>query len=170
MSEQRSTVGPVVASASDIGKTISLGGTLHTFKLVSADTGGQFALMEAIVQPHVLVMPHVHTFEDELTIVLEGEGGMRIGDREFQVGPGSYIFIPRGTPHAVWNPTDVPGKAITMFSPAGVEDYFREMGEIYQMSNPPDFAKLGALGQKYSIRPIMEWVPELSTKYAVKLG
>jgi uncharacterized cupin superfamily protein len=27
--------------------------------------------MEATLQPHVLVIPHLHTHEDELTIVLE---------------------------------------------------------------------------------------------------
>jgi quercetin dioxygenase-like cupin family protein len=152
------------------GKTIRLGGTQHTFKLVGADTGGQFALMEATMQPRVLVIPHLHTNEDELTIVLEGEGGVRIGDQEFRVGPGSYIFIPRGTLHAVWNPSDSPGRAITIFSPAGLETFFEEMSDAFQASSPPDGSKLGAISQKYGIISHMEWVPELSAKYGVKMG
>ncbi len=159
----------VIASPST-GKPILIGRTLHTFKLVSANTGGQFALMEAIMQPHVLVPPHTHTREDELAIALEGELGVRIGDQEFHVGPGSYVYIPRGTPHALWNRSDIPGKGISMYSPAGLENYFEEMGEVFAASNPPDYAKLGPIHHKYGIINSMEWVPELSAKYGLHMG
>ena len=168
--EPKALQSSVVVISPEIGKTISLGGTSHNFKLVGSDTGGQFALMEATIQPGVLVIPHRHTHEDELTIVLEGEAGLRAGDQEFQVGAGFVIFIPRGIPHAIWNPTDTPGRAISIFSPAGLENYFEAMGGVFQASNPPDFAKLGAISQQFGIITHMPWVPELSEKYNVKLG
>jgi quercetin dioxygenase-like cupin family protein len=147
-----------------------MGGTSHVFDLVSQDTSGQLALMEATIQPHTLVMPHSHIHEDELGIVLEGEAGIRVGDQEYVVSPGYVIFIPRGTVHAIWNPTDKPGKAVSIFTPGGLEAYFKEMAAVFQEQTPPDRAKLGAIGQKYGIVPHMEWVPELSAKYGVNLG
>jgi mannose-6-phosphate isomerase-like protein (cupin superfamily) len=170
MSQHQHILNAVKLANTSTGRQIALGGTLHTFKFASADTAGQFALMEAIVLPHTLVIPHFHTNEDELTIVMEGEAGMRVGDEEFRVSPGDYIFVPRGTPHAVWNPTDTPGKAITIFTPAGLEGFFEAMGAVFQASSPPDFAKLGAISKQYGVVTVMDWVPELCAKYSVTLG
>src|SRR3982751_1862744 len=112
---------PVVIASSNTGKTISLGRTFHNFKLHSAETSGKLAIMEAVMQPHTLTIPHMHTHEDEIFIPLEGELGIRIGDQEFHAEPGAYIFSPRGIPHALWNRTDMAGKGISIFSPAGIE-------------------------------------------------
>lgn len=170
MMDQQPVASAVVVATPDTGSLISLGGTQHTFKFLSADTGGQFALMEATIQPHTLVIPHMHTNEDELAFAVEGEAGFRIGDQEFRVGPGSYIFIPPGTPHALWNDTDTPAKGISIYFPAGLETYFEEMGEVFAASNPPDFSKLGVISRKYGIISNMEWVPELCAKYGLELG
>jgi mannose-6-phosphate isomerase-like protein (cupin superfamily) len=50
-----------------------------------------------------VVPPHVHTREDEYSIVTEGEIGFRSGDREVVLGAGGYITKPRGELHAMWN-------------------------------------------------------------------
>ena len=39
---------------------------------------------------------HVHRNEDELFYVLEGEHVFRVGDEEYIVGPGGFVFAPRG--------------------------------------------------------------------------
>jgi len=168
--EPQTNVNSVVVASPDSGQQISLGGTLHNFKLKSGDTSGQFALMEGTVNPGVLVIPHLHTHEDELMIGVEGQVGLRVGDQEFKVGPGTYVFIPRGTPHAMWNSSDQPAKGITIFSPGGLENYFAEMGAVFQASIPPDFAKLGMISHQFGIVTNMEWVPELSAKYGVKMS
>jgi uncharacterized cupin superfamily protein len=49
------------------------------------------------------VAPHIHTKEDEYSIVVEGEIGFRSGRREAVLGPGGYITKPRGELHAMWN-------------------------------------------------------------------
>jgi quercetin dioxygenase-like cupin family protein len=170
MSDQALAQLPLVIASSDTGKTISLGRTLHNFKLNSADTSGKLALMEATMQPHTLTIPHMHTNEDEILIPLEGELGIRIGDDEFHVGPGAYIFAPHGILHALWNRTDTVSKGISIFSPAGIEPFFEELSAVLQASFPPDVAKLNAINQKYGITSFMDWVPELSAKYGVKMG
>src|SRR5262249_8180420 len=46
---------------------------------------------------------HVHRADDEAWYGLEGALRFRIGDSEFEAGPGSAVLAPRGTPHAYGN-------------------------------------------------------------------
>ena len=73
------------------------------FKIRSEDTGGTLSIVEHPFDVGALVPPHVHTLEDEVSIVLEGEIGFRSGDQEVVLGPGGYIVKPRGEVHAMWN-------------------------------------------------------------------
>lgn len=57
MSDPRFTADAFTIASPNTGKTIHLGGTFHTFKLLGTDTANQFALMESIIQPHVLALP-----------------------------------------------------------------------------------------------------------------
>src|SRR5262245_17443723 len=46
---------------------------------------------------------HVHHADDEAWYVLEGMLRFRIGDSEFEAGPGSAVLAPKGTPHSYGN-------------------------------------------------------------------
>ena len=79
------------------------------FKLWSADTGGAVSIVEHPFEPGVLVPPHLHTREDEFSVVTEGEIGFRSGDREVVLGPGG-LTKPRGELHSSGTPvTSRPG-------------------------------------------------------------
>jgi mannose-6-phosphate isomerase-like protein (cupin superfamily) len=71
--------------------------------------------------------PHVHTNEDEIFYVLEGEHVFRIGDDEHALGPGEAVFAPRGVPHSQRRVVARTGRTLTMVSPAGFEGFFREL-------------------------------------------
>lgn len=43
---------------------------------------------------------HLHEREDEAFYVLEGGMRFRCGEEEFDAGPGDFVLVPRGTPHA----------------------------------------------------------------------
>ena len=43
---------------------------------------------------------HVHPTEDEMFYVVEGEVVFRCEDDVFNVGPGGFVFLPRGLPHS----------------------------------------------------------------------
>jgi hypothetical protein len=77
-----------------------------------------------------LVLPHLHTREDEYSVVTEGEIGFRSGDREVVLGAGGYITKPRNEVHAMWNAGDVPARMIEVISPAGFENFFKEVSEL----------------------------------------
>ncbi len=44
---------------------------------------------------------HKHEFHTENVYVLKGSGKMTVGDKTFQLSPGSYVFIPANTPHSL---------------------------------------------------------------------
>src|SRR3954468_5962891 len=111
-------------------------GTLGTigvdFKLWGADTGGAVSVVEHPFAVGALVPPHLHTREDEYSIVTGGEIGFRSGDREVVLAAGGYITKPRGEMHAMWNAGAVPARMIEIISPAGFEDFFREMADAVE--------------------------------------
>lgn len=96
------------------------------FKIDGADSGGALSIVEHPFAVGALVPPHIHTREDEFSIVLEGEIGFRSGDQEVVLGAGGYIVKPRNEVHAMWNAGRVPARMIEVISPAGFEEFFRE--------------------------------------------
>src|SRR5260370_38349338 len=86
------------------------GGVGVVFKVPGTLTSGRLAIVEHPVPVDVLVVPHTHTKEDELSYVLEREIGVMIGDREFIAPTSSYVFKPPGIPHASWNNVTMPAR------------------------------------------------------------
>lgn len=74
-------------------------GALASFHFRSAETGGAFSLIEARGVPGMEPGPHTHTHEDETIYLMDGRMWFRIGDEEFELGPGEAIFMPRLVEH-----------------------------------------------------------------------
>ena len=55
-----------------------------------------------------------------------GNINVKIGDETIEGKPGSFVRIPRGTPHTFWNTGSTPAKLLAIFSPAGFEEFFVE--------------------------------------------
>lgn len=60
---------------------------------------------------------HIHHEDDEAWYVLRGKLGFRIGEETFEVGPGSAVLVPRGTPHTWWNAGDVEAEYLLVMPP-----------------------------------------------------
>ena len=106
------------------------------FKIDGDDSGGALSVVEHPFAVGTLVPPHVHTREDEFSIVLEGEIGFRSGDQEVVLGAGGYIVKPRGEVHAMWNAGNVPARMIEIISPAGFEEFFRSLTNMTAQGEP----------------------------------
>lgn len=128
------------------GRVGNLGAISVEFKLSGADTGGALAIVEHGFPPGALVPPHLHTREDEYSIVTEGHIGFRSGDREAVLGPGGYITKPRGEAHAMWNAGPEPARMIEVISPAGFELFFRAVVDLLESgdADPEGGARLAA--------------------------
>src|SRR5262249_36773510 len=112
------------------GKVADMGGLGLHFKVWGENTGGGLAIVEHPMAPGRMGVPHLHRKEDELSFVLEGTFGVRVGDLVATAGPGTYVYKPRGVPHTFWNPGPTPARLIEIICPAGFEHYFAKMGEV----------------------------------------
>jgi quercetin dioxygenase-like cupin family protein len=90
------------------------------------DTNGAFCLVEATAAPGTEPPPHVHSREDELFYVLEGEFDMYVGKEAYTLETGECIFLPRFKPHGfvIRSPQL---RVLTLFTPGGIEEAFRSM-------------------------------------------
>src|SRR5262249_27618078 len=101
-------------------------GNLTTNLAEKKDTNGAYFLVEAVLAPGTEPPPHVHTREDELFYVLEGEFDVYIGKDAFKMTAGECVFMPRLKPHAfVIRSTRL--RLLALFTPAGLEEAFRGM-------------------------------------------
>lgn len=121
------------------GEERNLGSIGVVFKLFGEQTNGNVSIVEHPFPVGACVPPHMHTREDEYSIVTEGEIGFRSGDREVVLAAGGYITKPRGETHAMWNAGTVPARMIEVISPAGFEHFFMGLGEMVAAGMPdPD--------------------------------
>lgn len=137
------------------------------FKIESGDTGGALSIVEHTFAVGALVPPHIHTLEDEYSIVLEGEIGFRSEDAEAVLGAGGYIVKPRAQVHAMWNAGSTPARMIEIIAPAGFERFFRDLVDITSQRQPTPDEVVG-LGDQYGLpfeRPA--WLPDVIERYGL---
>ncbi|WP_236605491.1 cupin domain-containing protein [Sandaracinus amylolyticus] len=105
------------------------GGRMEIRILLDADGAGaeHGALSWLEGPPDVSVPEHRHAEAAEILLFEDGEGTMRVGDREITVGPGVAIYVPEGTLHSFRSGGTRPLRAIQIYAPAGPEQRFRGM-------------------------------------------
>jgi mannose-6-phosphate isomerase-like protein (cupin superfamily) len=147
------------------GRTGDLGTIGVAFKLWGHETNGALSIVEHPFPVGALVPPHLHTREDEYSIVTEGEIGFRSGDREVVLGPGGYITKPRGELHTMWNAGKAPARMIEVINPAGFEGFFRDLTDLLA-GGPPSPDAIAGIAANYGLefgRP--DWLPDLVARY-----
>jgi quercetin dioxygenase-like cupin family protein len=97
---------PIIRGAGEGDKRSFLGGGLHTWKLLSEDTGGAFFLFEDEMSQGKTTPLHRHPEADEMVYVLEGEILVNVDGIESRVQSGGMSFVPRGVPHALYVVSD----------------------------------------------------------------
>lgn len=122
----------------DTGEAYWVMGTLFTYLVTAAESGGSYFSLIVDVGPEQGPPPHIHHLEEEQFYVLEGQLTYSIGDQTFQVNTGDFIHIPRGTVHSFKNGSK-PSRLLATFAPAGIEGFFREVGERVddRLKSPP---------------------------------
>ncbi|WP_372745988.1 quercetin 2,3-dioxygenase [Lutibacter sp.] len=131
------------------GKKINVIGDIQTFKLTGKDTGGLFTLIEEENEPGVGIPPHVHSNEDEVFKVIEGEMELTVGDTTTVLKAGDLAFGPRGIPHSWKIIGDKKAKVILSVFPSGIENMFEELGNL--PPGPPNFAIVSEICGRYGV-------------------
>ncbi len=146
------------------GESVELGGVGVQFKVPGVSTGGSFAIVEHPVEPGVIVEPHTHAHEDELSYVLEGTIWARVGDEEIEAEAGSYLWKPRGVQHTFWNTGPKPARIIELISPAGLEIFFEELGGILDDAEP-DMERISELADGFGLTFDHGLIPEIEARF-----
>ena len=132
-------------------------GDLYTFKAVSEETEGKYALMELVIYPQDGTPPHIHSREAEAFYILEGKLEFQLDDRTVIATPGTFLHSPAGQLHRFTNTSSMPAKMLCWATPAGVERFFAEIGTKVEDSltrppvTPADIDKVMAIAPKYGI-------------------
>ena len=133
------------------GKVLKLIGVTH--KLISQQTGGGYYLFESEFDPESGNRLHVHTYEDEVVYVLQGAIQIRLGDGKLEASEGGVAHLPKGIPHALYNPLKTPLRILALAIPGGMEQFFDELESAMQDGSMDD-AKHKEISRKYGI----EWL------------
>jgi mannose-6-phosphate isomerase-like protein (cupin superfamily) len=115
----------------DAGDRHDVLGTSAVIKLSGRDTGGRLAVVEHRAPRDAGPPPRVHRDEDELLYVLEGTFDVVLGDLQRSVGAGTWLHVPAGTTHTTRCTSDV-GHLLSVYTPGGSEEFFRDIGAIDQ--------------------------------------
>jgi mannose-6-phosphate isomerase-like protein (cupin superfamily) len=152
-----------VAILPGAGERFNLGGFGINWKIEGLQTVGRFSVVHHPMAPRTLAAPlHRHHREDEFSFVLSGKLGALLGDDVVSAEPGTWVFKPRGQWHTFWNASDAPCEIIEVISPAGFENYFRELAAFW-----PDRTKSAELLRKYELDMDFESVPSLCSRFGL---
>jgi mannose-6-phosphate isomerase-like protein (cupin superfamily) len=157
-----------VTIPADGGERVDLGGLGIVWKIEGAEAGTRFSVVHHPLAPRALAAPlHRHTLEDEYSYVLEGTLGALLGDEVVTAGPGTWVFKPRNQWHTFWNDGDTRCEIIEIISPAGFENFFRELAEVYSTGGEPDLARFVDLCGRYSLEMDPASVPGLCERFGL---
>ena len=101
--------------------------------------------------------------------MLEGRVGVQLGDKVLEAGPGELIFKPRGVPHAFWNAGDEPARLLELISPAGFENYFRELAPLLAAAER-DEAAIRDVVARYELDIDFDTIPVLAERHGLRLA
>jgi uncharacterized cupin superfamily protein len=120
-------------------------------KATGADTAGGFAFFHLVVPTMTGPPLHVHTLEEELFYVLEGEVVFQIANERVTAGPGTTVFFPRGTVHTYQNFSQETARILIIVTPAGFDRFFEEASAGTAPGQMPEMEFFMKLFDKYGM-------------------
>lgn len=143
---------PLIVGPRD-GQPLDIFGNGFTVKATSVTTNAAYSLIEGAFEVGGFApLPHIHREEDESFYVLEGEFDFRLGDDTVRATEGSFVLVPRGTPHSFVNAGDRPGRLLFIHSPP-LEGFFVALAKL-AASGPPNAESLGALMREWGMEVV----------------
>jgi mannose-6-phosphate isomerase-like protein (cupin superfamily) len=160
------TTAPKIVGPKD-GKAGFLGSIGVRFMIDGVEAGDRFSLVEHPMGPRALAAPiHRHTREDEYSYVVQGRMGALLGDDVVYAETGDLVHKPRNQWHTFWNAGDELAYILEIISPAGFEDFFKELSDMGGAVNATP-ETLAALSERYGLEMQPDSVPELIERFGV---
>jgi quercetin dioxygenase-like cupin family protein len=159
--EDKDRLQPVTLKSGEPAELAYDGGTAR-FLVSSEESRGAWSLVELKESPGYHTNLHRHNHTDEAFYVLEGVLTVNLGGKISDYPAGSYVLIPRGTPHAQGNRGKVPARVLLTMTPGGFERSFKDRVELFKTAKPddPDFRKKrkeNAARGNYDVEFLADW-------------
>lgn len=112
------------------GQTLSVVGGNYRVLVSGKDTNGAFATIEMRVPPQNGPGPHSHADFYESFYIVEGEVEVHSEAGTYTAKKGAFVLIPQGgVVHYFKNVSDQMAQLLCTVVPAGLEEFFEEIGE-----------------------------------------
>ncbi len=141
----------VAASAGRTSAPLNIVGEETLVKVSNADSDGTLAFFHLVAPPMSGPPRHVHTREDELFYVLEGELVFELDGERHSVGAGDTVYLRRGVIHAYQNFTTSDARLLIATTPGGFSDCFVELSAATPPGGLPAPDRLNAISTKYGM-------------------
>lgn len=140
------------------GTTLSVVGDTYRLMMTSEQTGGAYAAIDMLIPPQGGPGPHAHADIQESFYVLEGEIVVKTKAQAYTAKKGSFINIPRGgVVHSFKNMSDTTAHLVCFVVPAGLDQFFQEIGTVVPTGTflppsemgPEEQKRLQTIAEKY---------------------
>ena len=127
-------------------------GLMH-IKVDSANAPGvAMSMVVSEVPPGGTIPVHLHQREDEIIFLHSGQGLVTLGDARVASTAGAMLYAPRGVWHGIENTGSEVITWCAIWSPAGFEQYFKEIGTPVGDTHPaPSADAVAAAARKYGM-------------------
>ena len=140
------------------GLNLSVVGDTYRIVISGKQTDNAYAVIDMLVPPGGGPGPHAHADFQETFFVIEGEVEVRSEAGTYTATKGSYVVIPKGgIVHGFKNKTDKSAHLLCTVMPAGLEEFFVEIGKPVAIGSflppppmsPESLKKLVAIAEKH---------------------
>lgn len=141
---------PLIVQPGEGADLLAFGNTL-TVMLAGENTGGMIAVMSEQTPPGGGPPLHVHSREDEIFIVIEGQIRYFTAGEWTEVGPGGVVYLPRGAAHTYRNVGSTTSRHWIITAPSGFEDFFAACAGEFARPAGPDEARIHQIHHQHGI-------------------
>ena len=133
------------------GQDLHAFGNVLTVMLGGEQTGGKLTVTSEWTPPGGGPPLPVHSREDELFLVAEGQISYFANGAWTEVGVGGAVYLPKGTAHCYRNVGSSPSRHWIITLPSGFERFFAACVEEFARSGGPDPARIVEIHQDHGI-------------------
>lgn len=160
--------GVVVRNPGSGPATWAMGG-LFEHLVGAADTEGLLGVSVVTQPPGIATPLHRHTREAEAFFVLDGRISYQAGEQLHELEEGSFIYLPRGLPHAFRIRGTVPARFLAFTAPGGLMGLYDEVGIPAAERRLPgedgqtpevELPKWAEVGPRYGLEVVGPGIPE----------
>jgi quercetin dioxygenase-like cupin family protein len=123
-------------------------------KVSAQDSDGMLAFFHLVAPPMSGPPRHVHTREDELFYVLEGELVFELDGERHTVRAGDTVYLRRGVVHTYQNFSNSDARLLIATTPGTFCNLFVELSAATPPGSLPAFDIVDAIGTKYGITTV----------------